>query len=331
MMRLKYLFDNKDLAEMMLKNWEHDDDYMEMFKYFRISSNAVYPFKNRGNMNFLRISPVEEKAADSILAELKFIDYLRSKDYPAVERVKTRNDRELITADTPWGEYIAVVFKGVKGEQLSNLDLGDDIVYAYGRSLGELHQHSSNFHPVKYRRWTYKDVLGWISDVLGKFPDEKAALKELEILKEYLEELPVTNENYGLIHYDFECDNVFYDQNSKSCNIIDFDDAMYHWYLMDIVQALESIKEEVTQEDYIQRENSFLEGYRSQYDITDDMFSRIVVFHRFKNLYGYTRIIRSVEEKWHNEPEWMEGLRGHLTNLMEERSQYFGTDVDLST
>jgi hypothetical protein len=48
MLKLKYLFNNVNLAEMMLENWEYDKESIEMFKYYRISSNAIYPFQAQG-------------------------------------------------------------------------------------------------------------------------------------------------------------------------------------------------------------------------------------------------------------------------------------------
>lgn len=45
MLKLKYLFDNRDLAKMILENWDYDESSLKMFDYFRISSNAVYPFQ----------------------------------------------------------------------------------------------------------------------------------------------------------------------------------------------------------------------------------------------------------------------------------------------
>lgn len=48
MIKLKYLFDNRNLAEMLLGNWDYDKCSLEMFKYYRISSNAIYPFQNNG-------------------------------------------------------------------------------------------------------------------------------------------------------------------------------------------------------------------------------------------------------------------------------------------
>lgn len=42
-MKLKYLFVNRNLAEMLLKKWDYEG--IGMFKHYRVSSNAIYPFK----------------------------------------------------------------------------------------------------------------------------------------------------------------------------------------------------------------------------------------------------------------------------------------------
>jgi hypothetical protein len=72
MLKLKYLFNNVDLAEMLLKNWDFDEQSLDMLKYYRISSNAIYPFQSQGKTQFLRFSPKTEKCRENILAELDF-------------------------------------------------------------------------------------------------------------------------------------------------------------------------------------------------------------------------------------------------------------------
>jgi hypothetical protein len=57
MLRLKYLFNDVNLAEMILKNWDYDEGSTEMFKFYRISSNAIYPFKYKGRTQLLRFAP----------------------------------------------------------------------------------------------------------------------------------------------------------------------------------------------------------------------------------------------------------------------------------
>ena len=91
MLKLKYLFENYDLAKEALGNWEHDADTLdEMLSRFRISSNAIYPFCQNDRVCFLRLAHLEEKLEKNVFGELEFIDYLCSCGYPALEPVPAK-------------------------------------------------------------------------------------------------------------------------------------------------------------------------------------------------------------------------------------------------
>lgn len=327
MLKLKYLFNNVDLAEMLVKNWEFDKESLELFKYYRISSNAIYPFRVQDKPQLLRFSPNSEKCRENMLAELEFITYLRSKQYGVLESVPSKNGEELVEKQTPWGEYYASVFKRVSGIQIGETDLSNTIIFNYGKALGKLHQLSSKYEPEKFKRWTYSDVLNWMNEVLMDFPLETSALEETKLLKHYFDSIPISKNNFGLIHYDFELDNVFYDEDSKSCNVIDFDDSMYHWYVMDIERTLDSLEDCISPEMFQQTKQCFLDGYRSEYDITDDIMALIPACRRFANLYGYVRILVSMKEKWDNEPQWLTSLREKLVTISKNKSSCFGTEI----
>ena len=84
MLKLENMFENFDLVREALAFWAHDEENLEdMLGYFRISSNAVYPFTAGGKVCFLRLAPVDEKVEGDILGELEFIRYLRGQGYPA--------------------------------------------------------------------------------------------------------------------------------------------------------------------------------------------------------------------------------------------------------
>ncbi|RXZ80984.1 hypothetical protein EBB07_16225 [Paenibacillaceae bacterium] len=327
MLKLKYLFNNENLAQMLLGNWEYDKESIAMFQYYRISSNAIYPFQFEGNTRLLRFAPKTEKCKENILAELDFISYLRSRNYGVLESVVSKNGEALEEAQTPWGDYYASVFKRVSGVQMNTTDFSDDIVFSYGKALGQLHYLSSEYTPAHSKRWSYSDVLSWIQDVLFDFPQEKAALMEAKRLLAYFSSIPITKVNFGLIHYDFEYDNVFYDEATHSCNVIDFDDAMYHWYAMDIEQALDSLKNAIPIEVFNEKKQCFLDGYLTEYTIPEDFSTIMPACRRFANLYGYVRCLRSMKETWANEPEWLINLREKLTESMAEESVCFGMEI----
>ncbi len=150
---------------------------------------------------------------------------------------------------------------------------------------------------------------------------------ETKLLRDYFASIPMSKSNFGLVHYDFEYDNVFYDDESKSCNVIDFDDAMYHWYAMDIEQALNSLQDYIPSESFNHKKQCFMDGYLTEYDISYDLEDILPACRRFANLYGYVRTQRSIREKWDNEPDWLTNLREKLTKCLKEDSICFGKNL----
>ncbi len=312
MMKLKYLFENYDLAKMALKSWRCDEDGLEdMLRLFRISSNAVYPFKLDGRLHFLRLAPAEEKLRRNVYGELEFIDYLRRRGYPALLPAPSVRGNTVELLDTPWGEYYACVFEGVPGVQLSRTGLNEAVLLEYGRTLGRLHALSSEFRPV-VEKWSHSQVLAWIEKELSLHPGQEKALGECAEVAELLSRIPRSREVYGLIHYDFEPDNVFYDAEKRTCPVIDFDDGMYHWYALDLEQAADSLEEVLTGGALEDARGVFLSGYRSEFDLPEELLGFFPLFRRFIHLYGYARVLRAVAERWENEPDWMTELREKL-------------------
>ncbi len=328
MMKLKHLFHNRDLAHMLVKNWEHDESSLEMFEHCRISANAIYPFKKNNALYFLRFAPSSEKVKENILAELDFINYLRNNHYNALEPVPSKSGEELLCKSTPWGEYYASVFKRVNGQPISESGLGNNVLLTLGKSLGRLHKLSGEYLNPKTKRWTHNNVFDWIDKTLMDLSGKEMALNESTMLREYFSTLPINRESYGLIHYDFELDNVFYDNVEKTCSVIDFDDAMYHWYIMDIEQTLDSLKDEIPENEHQEKRTVLIQGYRSEFDVSNEMLEAMPVFRRFANLYGYARISRSIQETWDNEPEWLIGLRLKLNKALDNRAVNFGKKIE---
>ena len=208
MLKLKYLYENYDLAKFALKNWEYDTETLgDCLQHFRISSNAVYPFLWQGNMRFLRLSPASEKIENNLKGKLEFLCYLQRRNYPVVIPVASNSGELVVTLDSIWGKYYASVFKGADGISIEDTDCNDHIVYAYGKALGQLHILSAEYSP-KIRKWTYRDVLLWIGKTLEKYHAPNKMLVELEEVQQALDVLPQTNDSFGLVHYDFEPDNA---------------------------------------------------------------------------------------------------------------------------
>ena len=180
MLKLKYLLENFDLARFALENWKHDKETLsERMQWFRISSNAVYPFDSDGKLCFLRLSPAEEKDSLDLLGELDFLEYLNRRGYPAMRPIPAHGGELLLRLDTPWGAWYASAFEGVSGQPLENVPMTASLAEAYGAALGKLHELSMRYHsPIKRR--SEQDVVVWIRHVFAEYAAPESMLAALE-------------------------------------------------------------------------------------------------------------------------------------------------------
>lgn len=319
MLKLKYLFENYDLAKEALENWEHDNDTLDrMLSRFRISSNAIYPFCQNGDVCFLRLSPVDEKIDKNVFGEMEFINYLLECGYPALKPVRTKTGEICLRLNTRWGQFYATAFSRVDGVPIEYTEMSNEIMLEYGKTLGKLHTLSSEFDP-ETKKWTHNEALDWIASVLTEYNAPDYAVSELIAIKSKLDGLPSNYNNYGLVHYDFEPDNVFYDKEKNTCSVIDFDDSMYHWFALDIEQVFDSLEDALSGEAFQSARSEFIRGYKEEHHYTREMEESRPLMRRFINLYGYARLIRCVAEESADEPEWLIELRKKLGKSILEK------------
>lgn len=323
MLKLEYLFENYELAREALALWEHDEDNLEeMLGYFRISSNAVYPFTREGRICFLRLAPVGEKVEADVRGELEFIRYLLKVGYPALKPVNALSGEDMVVVDTGFGRYFASVFEKVEGVEISESGYGREVMYAYGRALGRLHALSAGYVPAVRKR-SHKEILEGIRRTLAEYGGCERAFAELSEVESELGRLPVTTENYGLVHYDFEPDNVFWDEGEKECGVIDFDDGIYCWYALDLEQVRDSLADELEGEKLETAWRDFQEGYAAVYAYTEETRELLPLMRRFVDLRSYAGLIRCVSPVTEEEPQWLEELRGKLNQKKEKLEEGF--------
>ena len=300
MLKLIYLTENFDLARMALTHWRHDEETLDArLQWFRISSNAVYPFAREGQLCFLRLTPAEEKAAACIRAELDFLGHLQQADYPALRPIPADSDETLLTLHTPWGDWHACAFTGVPGKNLEDTPLTEEVLLQYGGALGQLHRIAMALDAPPARP-AWQEILTWCAPY---FPEEYLRAECAAVAKA-LSRLPQTPHTYGLVHYDFEPDNVFYD--GQRCHAIDFDDSMLHFYAIDLVQALDELDEA--------HHKAFLRGYYTACPESGAKEADFPLMRRFRDLYSLARLRHALSEIPSSQPDWMPGLIALLQN-----------------
>ena len=148
--------------------------------------------------------------------------------------------------------------------------------------------------------------MAWIFRMLESAP--VFMQDECRAVDNALSTMPRMTHNFGLVHYDFEPDNVFFD--GGKCYAIDFDDSMEHFYAMDLVQALDELPEEAAE--------PFLRGYHEACPVSEAVAADFPLMRRFRDLYSYARLMHALSERPSPEPEWMPGLVSRLTAKMKQ-------------
>ncbi|MBI9011831.1 MAG: phosphotransferase [Clostridiales bacterium] len=294
MLRLKYLFEDLDLATQLVQQYEYDD--ISILKYFRISSNAIYPFRFKEEVRFLRATPVEETEALFLKGEIALLNALEQKDFPCVRILESLNHNLLEEQQTREGVYYTSVFERVPGECVDEIEMTSEIAFKMGRSLASLHLVSEE---VDVELPSYLDSLDWMEKELQEMALEKD-LEDLAFIRSGLMSLP--KKNFGIVHYDYEPDNLFLE--GDTIYPLDFNDAMYHFYTMDILNTINELPENFS--------NDFLEGYKKLKPLSDNYMEEKKWCDLFSKLYKNTRVKRSIFEPIMNEPEWMVALRSKL-------------------
>ena len=314
---MKRFFDTVDeewrspIADEIVAMWLRGE---KAVRVLRASANFVAVVNHAERKYFLRFNHSNERTAEFIEAELRYIRHLASKGIRANRPVRSLSGRYVESVSTEMGVFHAVLFEAAEGvhHELADLDL--DGFERWGRALGEVHRASVGYRDLAIPDWT--DRAATVRQVLPE--TEEVILKELEAAEKRLKALQVSDRNYGITHNDFELDNLLWEDEAVS--VIDFDDCARHWFVMDFACALQDLFEEHSGGFDMAEERfaAFLRGYRSVRMMSDEEIALIPLFVRLDKIYVYARLHRSIlEGPEPGEPQWTTDLRDKLRKVNE--------------
>jgi len=275
------------IAEQILEHWEHDQGSAQ---FFRSSTNFVYVFRNGGERSFLRFADSAERTGAEISAEMALLGFVASKGMTVTTPIASKNGRCVETVETDLGTFHAVVFAELQGSQGAIEELSTAQFEVWGATLGKLHAMMHLYQdPRLSARRTWRDHLTQAHISLPK--DEPRVLAEFDHIISWLSALPVTETNYGLIHGDFELDNLFWQDDTIA--LLDFDDCSYSWYVADVACALRDLFEtgvDLSNPSF----RAFIRGYSEHSSLDEELISHLPTFMRLANLITYAKLVRAV-------------------------------------
>ena len=260
-----------DVAQAAVMRWYGHREARSL-SYVRSSANHLFRFLYEGHPRFLRLAHEAERRPSAIEAELDFVQHVAGIGLAVARPLESANGRLIENVQGKGQRYWAVVFEGLHGSQLE-LDQLDEAMYrAWGRALALVHCASQTFpvHPAR------PDWHNELRTVLCTLPAEETELARiLASGVEWLDTLALQDTDYGLIHGDFELDNLIW--NGGEVQALDFDDASYAWYAVDFAAALEDVwmASDMSRAEREQRIMWFAEGYAVLRPLPDGLLEAI--------------------------------------------------------
>jgi len=201
------------------------------------SESWVYEFEKTGRWYILKLYHDSHRSIRQIEGELDWIGFLTANNFPAARPIASPGGNYIEVIKGNHCRFYTVVFEKASGRPVESTDWTDDFIGHWGEITGRMHALAKRYRPrdesIRRPEW-YKEYNITAADIL--VDDHPLILEKHKILTEYLRTLPSDNDSYGLIHSDFEDENMFIDNGSVT--VFDFDECQYNWFIYDIAVIL---------------------------------------------------------------------------------------------
>ncbi|WP_272480008.1 phosphotransferase enzyme family protein [Aquibacillus koreensis] len=255
--------------------------------------NLVYTCGKDGvEDKVIRISFLDDRSRQDLLGEVEYIRYLFQHGASVSDVVNSQRGRLLEEIVYNDHSFFVVLFKKAKGMKLAENHYqyreGVPITENYyncGKVLGKMHQLAKGYTP-SHRRYSFFDKYNaaYIDNLI---PDSLSLLKEkiLELLQT-LKGLDMSQESYGMVHFDYSDGNYMIDFDSGQITVFDFDNSCFCWYMFDLANIWthgvgwiqfekDAGKRQAFMKDYFE---TVLNGYRSEAEINISMLEKLPLF-----------------------------------------------------
>lgn len=299
------------LADQLLIAWPHDSGSA---RFLRMSANAVFTFNHAQRPFILRFNHETERSAEQLHTEVAYLQHLSAAGIPVAKPMPSLADRYVESVNTPYGWFYSVVFEAIAGQQLDIDERSLEQFGQWGQALGRLHRAAKSYTGTGRPMWSDR-----LTEAMANLPiSEREAHEAIAKLHAQLSTLPVDPETFGLIHYDFELDNLIWTPGGLVA--IDFDDSIWCWFAADIAFALRDLfdYEAAKIDSNTAPLRTFIEGYRREKHLTAEAIALLPLFLRLHHALGFAKLLCPLEILPQTQPPlWVIALQQKLETVAQ--------------
>ncbi|WP_164491578.1 phosphotransferase enzyme family protein [Staphylospora marina] len=252
----------------------------------------VYEYERDGETCVIKLFPVAGRDRGRLLAELKWMSFLKSRGIPVPKNILSARGQSVETIlRLPVPCYI-VSFRKVNGKPVDPTHKSvwnSGLFRRWGNIMGQIHALSRNFlrreGTAAFDEWDegelfHRDLSFIESRIVDRFSS----------MLQRIRTFPKSDRSYGLIHNDLH-HRGFLLAGSGNLTPVDFGRVKRHFFTYDIAIALHHAMEETPEElrDSFREEflRAFMEGYLLENELEDHWREQVDFFLEYRLFHHY--------------------------------------------
>jgi Ser/Thr protein kinase RdoA (MazF antagonist) len=257
------------------------------------SDDGVYGFTRQGQDFVVKYTLQAVRSFSTLQSQIAWVNFLTAHGVPASRPVPSRQGllvEQVHIADT----LVSVVcYVCVPGDRPEGKTLTAELFQMWGQVLGQIHALSTQYVLPQQHEPIDQWYEGAQRDRRVIPADQRMVLEKFDALIQYFHALPKDQQSYGLIHGDFQANNLRVDQGVL--RVFDFDACEFNWFVSDIATSLYFTLWERPPEQSNAAFGSFvleniLVGYTRERSLGDDWVEQIPIFLKLQEMYIYMAI-----------------------------------------
>jgi Ser/Thr protein kinase RdoA (MazF antagonist) len=263
---------------------------------------------------FLRLIPADHRPRGDVIGVAELMRSLGESGLAVVRPLASGTGSLVETPATPLGAMHAMVVTAAPGEQIEADALTPARAARWGAALAGLHRGGAALDarlPEPYAE------LSRVAELFHDDPQFAAAAKDVGAR---LGDLPRDPDRFGIVHGDFELDNLCWDGDTAVA--FDFDEAARSWFAADIASAvrdLAPVPARTPRPGEADLFRAFLAGYRKVHPLPEADLAHLPLFAAAHAACSAVRVRSALDAGQADDPQWLHALRGKLEHYIARR------------
>ncbi len=285
------------------------------------SDGTIYSYSRLGEERLMKVMPAgSERTLASVAERQAWQEYLNRNGVDTLPPIHSEVGNLAEAVSSGDQEYIVYAWRKMQAKPVQLGDPRDctDFYGRWGKMIGKMHRLAQS-----WPQWRHSACLDdggnplisrqyeW--EVFRRLFQDDEVRAAWQVMKEELDGLPVTRENYGFLHNDPHPGNIL--AEGDHLILIDFDVANYLWFMVEIAICIYSEYSRVNFHSPWAKRNDeldaifitpFMEAYESENRLSTGEYAKVELFLNYRRFLMFALFYEQIRE---GSPEYLAQMK----------------------